>query len=127
MKWKITNTQTRLSLSSAIILFAGLASSIYIYMTAGNVSDTVLEFEETKKYMHDLELYGGKANVLAVELMKWFKGLWQGESLAYTVACITIFISFGFYLVAYFGSSGLESDDCDEGKRDRVERGNSYS
>jgi hypothetical protein len=64
MKWKIANPQTRLNLSSAIILFAGLSSSIYIYLTARNVSDTVLEFEETKKYLRDLELYGGKANVL---------------------------------------------------------------
>jgi hypothetical protein len=64
---------------------------------------------------------------LQIELMKWFKGLWQGESLAYTVACIIIFISFGFFLVAYCGPSNLESDDCDEGKRDSSERGNSYS
>ena len=112
MKWKIKNPLTRLYLITAIILLVGLGSSIMIYLTAGNDSDNVMGYEpETSRmYTHDLELYGGKANVLASEFSHWFVGLWQGKSLAFTVACITIFVSLGFYFVANNLPSDLKSD-----------------
>jgi len=129
MKWKTTNLQTRLYLISAIILMVGLSSSIWIYLTAENDSKSVFGYEiagdnayliapeNSKKYVHDLELYGGKANVLANEFMSWFIGLWHGKSLAFTVACITIFISLGFFLVARTSPSHLEHDVHDENNR----------
>jgi hypothetical protein len=100
MKWKTTNLQTRLYLISAIILLVGLGISTLIYLTAENDSNSVLGYEDSKMYIHDLELYGGKVNVLASELMHWFVGLWHGKSLAFTVACITIFICAGFFFIA---------------------------
>src|SRR5208337_4874017 len=100
MIWKVTNKQTRLYLISSVILLFGLGSSVLIYLTDENDSDNILDFENSKMFLHDLELYGGKANVLADELRHWFAGLWQGKSLAYTIACITIVISFGIFFVA---------------------------
>jgi hypothetical protein len=99
MKWEIRNLPTYRYLITAIILLVGLGSSILIYLTADIASDSALinDFENSKKYMHDLELYGGKANVLANEFINWFVGLWQGKSLAFTVACITIVTALGFY------------------------------
>jgi hypothetical protein len=129
MKWKITNLQIRLYLITAIILLVGLGSAILIYLTAENDSDSVLGNEvvggyvypitpeDSKRYKHDLELYGGKANVLANEFMRWFVGLWHGKSLAFTIACITIFISFGFFYVAKHFPSDLKSDARDENNR----------
>jgi hypothetical protein len=119
MKLKI-NMQMRLYLSGAIILLIGLGASAVIYLTATDVSETglVYEFEESKQYMHDLELYGGKMNVLTVELTKWFNGLWHGKSLAYTLGCITILISASLFFIADHWPSDLESDDRDEGKRE---------
>ena len=117
MKGKITNLQTRLYLITAIILLVGLGSAILIYLIAENDSDSVLGYEDSKKYIHDLELYGGKANVLANEFMRWFAGLWHGKSLAFTVACITIFISFGVFFVANHLPSDLKSDARDENNR----------
>jgi hypothetical protein len=129
MKWKITNLQTRLYLISAIILLVGLSSSILIYLTAGNDSKIVLGYEivggnaylttpeNSKKYIHDLTLYGGKAAVLADEFDRWFVGLWHGKSLAFTVAFITIFISLGFFFVARISPSDSESDVHDENNR----------
>jgi len=129
MKGKTTNLQTRLYLISAIILLIGLSSSILIYLTAGNDSKSVLGYEiiggnaylitpeDSKKYIHDLTLYGGKAAVLADEFSRWFVGLWHGKSLAFTVACITIFISLGFFIVARTSPSDLESDAHDENNR----------
>jgi len=115
MKWKSTNLPSNRYLITAIILLLGLGSAIVIYLTADNAPDSGLvnDFENSKKYMHDLELYGGKANVLASELTNWFAGLWHGKSLAFTVACITIVIAIGFYFV----TSNLHSDAGDENKR----------
>ena len=89
-------------LITATILLVGLGSAVLIFLTAENASDNglVSDFEHSKKYIHDLELYGGKANVLANELSGWFAGLWHGQSLAFTVACLTIIIAFGFFFVA---------------------------
>ncbi len=115
MKWKITNRQTRLYLISAVILIVGLGSAGLIYLTTGNEQDNVLDFENSKMYIHDLELYGGKANVLAEELRNWFVGLWHGTSLAYTVACIAIVISFGVYFVAKHLPPGPKSDSESDG------------
>ncbi|HEY5864689.1 MAG TPA: hypothetical protein VI542_03920, partial [Candidatus Tectomicrobia bacterium] len=43
----------------------------------------------SKKYVRDLELYGGKITILAVEFRQWCARLWQGHNLAYTIACIS--------------------------------------
>jgi hypothetical protein len=100
-----------------------------IYRTAENDSNSVLGYEEgdgsvypvrpedSKKYLRDMELYGGKANVLTDEFRRWFIGLWHGESLAFTVACITIVISLGVFFVAHHMPSGLEADARDEDNR----------
>jgi hypothetical protein len=126
MQWKTTKLQTRLYLISAIILLVGLSSSIWIYLTAENYAKNVLGYEvagdnaylitpeNSKKYVHDLELYGGKANVLANEFMSWFGSLWHGKSLALTIGCITILLALGFFYVARTAPSHLEYDTHDE-------------
>jgi hypothetical protein len=128
MKWKITNLLTHPYLITAIILLVGLGSAVLIYLTAESASDSVLGYEviggnvypitpeDSKMYKHDMELYGGKANVLADELRRWFVGLWHGKSLAFTVACITVVISFGFFFVANL-LADLKSDARDERNR----------
>jgi hypothetical protein len=118
MKWKITNLQTCLYLISAIILLVGLGSAILIYLTAANDSDNILSYENSKMYIHDLEVFGGKANVLMSEFRGWFVGLWHGKSLAFTITCITIPISFGFFFTAYHLRPDLKS-----GARDKNNRG----
>ena len=133
MKWRIADLYTCLNLISAIILLVGLCSAILIYRTAENNSYGVLGYEEgdgfvypimpeySKKYLRDVELIGGKANVLADEFRRWFIGLWHGESLAFTVACITIFISFGVFYAAHHLPSSSESDIRSENNRDRTD------
>jgi len=123
MRWKSASRQTRLYLIASFVLAAGLGSSLSIYLAAGDVSDAVSGYgiEETKPYIHDLELYGGKANVIAAEITKWFEGLWHGKSLAYTVAFITIIASMALFFVAYHLPSESGPDD-----RNRNGRGGSY-
>jgi hypothetical protein len=101
MKWTLKQ-QKRRYLITTLILLVGLGSSAVIYLTADIEpdKDVFYEYQHSKKYKHDLELYGGKANVLANDFIRWFGGLWQGRSLALTVAVITLFISFGYFFVA---------------------------
>ncbi len=127
MKWDLTTRKSRLYIIAFIILLVGLGSAAVIYLTAGNNSD-VLGYEmaggnvypvmpeDSKMYQHNLELYGGKVNVLANELMRWFVGLWHGKKLAFTVACISIFGSFCLFFVADHSSSDTESNARDENR-----------
>ena len=130
MKWKITDPQMYLNLIGVIILLVGFGSATLIYQTDGNDSRDVLGYEiidghvypilpeGSKMYLRNLQLYGGTASVLADELRRWFVGLWHGKSLAFTVACITIFVSFGFFFVANHLPSALKSDA--RGKNNRI-------
>ena len=125
IRWKITNPKTLLYLITVIIVMVGLFSAILIYLTADNDSDRVLDYEaiaghdhsiasgDSNMYRHDLELHGGKASVLVDEFIRWFVGLWHGKSLAFVVACITFFISFAFFFVAYYSLSDPKSDARD--------------
>jgi hypothetical protein len=120
MNWKNASLQKRLYLIAAIVLLVGLGSALLIYLTAEDASEEMLiyEFEHSKLYRHNLELYGGKINVLASEFIHWFEGLWHGKSLALTITCITVIISLGFLFVAYHLPSAPDSavrdgDDSD--------------
>ncbi len=98
MRWRFADPRTRHYLIAGIILLAGLIGAVVIYLRAGSAPDTLLEFspETSKKYLRDLQLYGGTANVLAVQFQTWFDGLWHGRSLAYTVAVISVVASLGY-------------------------------
>ncbi len=98
---KIIDPLKRCYILTAAILLLGFGAAIAIYLTAGeSPADPFAEFENSKKYAYELERIGGKAAVAADCLNKWFVGLWQGETLAYTVAVITIIIAAGYYFVA---------------------------
>ncbi len=129
MKLKTANLRIRLYLVTVIILVAGLGGSLLIYMAAVNDADSVLGYEmsdgnvypinpeDSKAFTHDMELYGGKANVLANELTNWFAGLWHGKSLAFTTAVITMLVSVVIFFIANHLSSDLEPDIRDEDNR----------
>jgi len=102
MRWQQLDRSTALRTISAAILIAGLAAAIVIYAHAGPAPDYPLgsDPEDSKVYLRQLELYGGKANVLGVELRQWFDGLWHGRSLAFTVAVLAALVAAGFRLAA---------------------------
>ena len=84
----------RLKYVTTAILVVGFGTAISVYVAARARPENPLGYEplETKKYLHDLELYGGKANVLAAEFREWFVGLWYGRQLAFTIAVITVLV-----------------------------------
>lgn len=112
MNWRGLDQPTRFRYISGLVLLAGLSCALLIFLLADNNAD--LEYKEghgsiyageplrTKKFVHDMELIGGKANVLIYDLTFWFEGLWQGKRLAYTIAFMTILVA---GLIYYFGVS----------------------
>jgi len=130
MKWKSADLRICINFISAIILLVGLGTAIFIYQTADSDSSGVLGYqiiggtiypimpENTKIYRHDLEVYGGKAAVLADEFRRWFIGLWHGKSFAFTIAVITIFASFAGFFTAGHLPSPSESGAGAENNRD---------
>ncbi len=112
MKGKTAQLRTCLKIAAAILLLVGLGSAAAIYLTAGEATDAMpgYEPEDSKLYQRNLELYGGKANVLATEFSRRFDGLWHGRSLAGTVASITIAVSAAMFFVARTLTSDPHSD-----------------
>ena len=123
MKLKIVRLRTCLYLTSAVILLVGLISSVLIYRAAINDSSSDSSYEivggyvypggggYTKKYIHDLQLYGGNAAVLTDEFMRWFTGLWHGKKLSFTVTGIAFVLSLGVLVVANNVQSSPQSDN----------------
>ena len=104
--------RTRLYLGSVAVLLVGLCSAFVIFFTAGDAAEGAVRYEmidgevyavplsDSKAYLRDLQRFGGKAAVLAAELDRWFAGLWQGRTLAFTVAILGIAVSLALFLVA---------------------------
>jgi hypothetical protein len=80
---------------SYVICIIGLCSAMFIYVTASPPPLHPLGYDPfaSKKYVRELELYGGKINLLAVEFRQWFAGLWRGQTLAYPIAFLTLVLS----------------------------------
>jgi len=75
---------------AAGVLAAGLVIACVLYAGAPPPSADGEEWPANEKpYLRQMELYGGKANILASELREWFAGLWHGRPLAYTVAILS--------------------------------------
>jgi hypothetical protein len=129
-KMKNQTWRTVLNILSAIILLVGLSSAVAVYFITDSGADNEAGYEvvgknvypamheRSKKYMHDLELYGGKAAVLADEINRWFEGLWHGQTLAFTIAVLAIALSLGIYSVTRLTFSGIRVNTDEISKRE---------
>jgi hypothetical protein len=129
MKREIADLRESLILIGVIIMLIGLGSAVLIYQYADDDSDSILGYEiiggsaypirpeDSRVYRRDLELYGGKAALVVDDFSRWFAGLWHGKSLAFTVAGISIFISFMFFFAANRLPSRLKSNADPENHR----------
>lgn len=118
MNWDILKRRSSLNLIGAIILLIGLAGAALIYQSAKNDlygeaaegSIYLTRPENFKLYRHNLEVYGGKFNVIMDDFWRWFTGLGQGKSLAFIIACLAIIISCGFFYKANYWSQPSTSN-----------------
>jgi hypothetical protein len=77
------------------ICILGIGLAMLLFVTAASPPPHPLGYDPftSKKYLRELELYGGKLNILAVELHQWLASLWRGKALAYTIAVLTLMLS----------------------------------
>jgi hypothetical protein len=81
------------------ILLAGLTASLAIFLTARPPAPNPLGYEpeDSKQYLRNMEVYGGRSNLIASEVREGFASLWHGKRLAYTVAVITLLAAWAFH------------------------------
>ena len=93
----------RLRLYGAVILVTGLLSAAFVYRTAKPDDEHALEAQlnNTKRYEYQMEVMGGKANILVAEIKEWFGGLWRGRGLARTLAFLSVGGSLACFFVAH--------------------------
>jgi hypothetical protein len=121
----------RLRLSCLIILAVGLCAALLIYQFAEDVPDDSLGYvvvngtlyprstQDSKTYRREVERYGGKAALAFDDFNRWFEHLWQGKTLAKTVAWISVLLALGIYLFANVLEPDAPSEGTDESERDK--------
>ncbi len=115
--------ELRLNWCGAIVLIIGLAAAAFIYVAAEDSRHSVLGYEivdgktyevtpdSSKRYVADVERFGGKSAVIASDLADWFDQLWHGERLAYTIGTLSIAVSLLCFYVARLFSGGAHYPD----------------
>jgi hypothetical protein len=90
----------RLITGSVLTMGLGAAMAIYLLTTPSGANPLGFEPEDSKKYLRDMEVYGGKGNLLASELLRGWNALWHGRGLAFTVGGSTILLTLAFWFIA---------------------------
>jgi hypothetical protein len=100
-----------LRLLAYAIFGLGIFSAVFIYVTASPPPQYPLGYDPfaSKKYLRDLELYGGKINILAVEFHQWWDRRWRGQNLSYTIAFITVILAYLFWFIGSHSASPLDT------------------
>jgi hypothetical protein len=102
--------QARLRVIGLCILAAGLLAATFV---AGRTSSgDVISGPDTKRDVYQMEVLGGKSNILATEIREWVGSLWHGKRLAYTLATVSITSS----LVCFFLAQSLNHSPALKGR-----------
>lgn len=81
------------------LLSVGLASALTIVLTApADPGPDGTGPTDSKRFLREMEVFGGKANLLASEARLGLEGLFQGRALGGTVAVLTLAAVFLFWL-----------------------------
>ena len=99
----------------ALILTVGLGSAVLLFMAAQPPAASPLGYDpnDSKRYLRDMEMFGGKANIITSQFREWVGSLFQGRSLAYTVAVLTLLLA----LAVWFFGTPLPPEAPGEGDR----------
>ena len=118
----------RLRLSCLIILVSGLCGAMLIHLLVEDIPDVSLGYtvvngtvyplstRDSKIYRREVQRFGGKAALAFDDFDRWFTQLWQGKTLAKTVAWISVLLSLGIYLFA--NSLGPDADSGSQKTRE---------
>ena len=102
MRRKFISRRNGYYLGALFVLLVGLAAACLIYVQAGDDTGDITGYEfingesyaitlhDSKRYRHDLEMFGGKAAVFADDLNRWFSSLWHGRPLAVMLALLSV-------------------------------------
>ena len=90
----MTTPHVRFRAILAAILIVGLGSPLLVFVFAGIAPADPPG--KSKMFVHDMVLYGGKANLLGSEFADWLGSLWHGKRLAATIAVITLLVAGAF-------------------------------
>jgi hypothetical protein len=110
----MTNNQlkSRLYRAALLILAAGCCAAVAAWFAADDVPVDAAGYvvvdgvaypiapQHSKRYVRELERFGGKASVVMDELDRWFGSLWRGRSLAGTIAWLSAIVAAGLALFA---------------------------
>jgi len=99
MSARAASSLRRRRAGSLAILLVGLAASLAIFLTAKPPAPNPLGYEpeDSKQYLRDMEVYGGKTNLIASEVREFLASLWHGKRLALTVAVITLVAAWAYH------------------------------
>jgi hypothetical protein len=107
-----TELKGRLYMMALAILALGLACGLLVYAIADEVEAEAGSYivvdglkypiapNQSKRYVRELQRFGGKASVLFDELDRWFADLWRGKNLGITIGGLSILVSLGLFLFA---------------------------
>jgi hypothetical protein len=102
----------RAHLATVVMVIIGWSIAAVVYFRAApEAEDPLRQFHESKKYQADVERFGGKATVFANDLTDWIASLFRGQTLALTIAVITIIVAFGYLLRASRSASKTTPDE----------------
>ncbi len=106
-----------LRFSGLVVLVVGLAGAALIYFLAADDAGTEpAEITAGRMYEHNVELMGGKFALYSIRLDEWLASLWQGKSLAGTVAILALAIAVACFWIAHL-ASGVPADEPDDTRR----------
>ncbi len=91
--------QARLRVVGLCILAAGLLAATFVAGLAS--SGGVVSSPDTKRDVYQMEVLGGKSNILATEIREWVGSLWHGTRLAYTLAFVSVGAALACFLIAH--------------------------
>ncbi len=86
------NLKLRRRVIAIAIALLGFGSALAIFLTAPPDEPPGWDPMQSKQYLRQLEIIGGKSAVFGAELQEWFSSLWHGENLAFTVAFLTLVV-----------------------------------
>jgi hypothetical protein len=101
-------------IAALVVLVVGFTAALLVYSFADEGETETSSYivvdglkypidpASSKRYVRDLEMYGGKASVVFDEFNRWFGSLWQGRKLAFTLAWLSALVSGALFL---FGRS----------------------